>query len=360
MVTLIDRIRAALRRPTSTTAQLADALADARKADVEALAAVERQVAAVAAGYLDPDEKRAAARSRLADLRADAEDSSLVLAEAKRRHAAAVAADEQDRRRAVYAGAKQLADDAALELAKTYPRLAAGMIALLKDLAVAQQSVDAANADLPDGVMPLMDPEMAARGAFGLPGEVVSDEWVEAWGRVDLGVPVDESFRGEIYDCGSGCGKRVVPDHKKGSASMGDPTPNFRRRRFHKIVTREAENGDWPIPIAAALQLPAIRGSGVLWGESFPAVNSAISAVMMGQAEPGAVLARIAEIDAAAVARPVKVERPLRVEYPEYAEVVPFPAEQPMESRAGKPSGVGSRFGASPFAAPGARAGARR
>lgn len=355
---LLDKIRTALRRTVSTLPQLADALTDARKVDADARAAVERQVAAVSAGYLDDDAKRAKARATLADLRADAEDAALVLAEVERRHAAALAEDEQERRRAVYAGAKAQADAAALALAKTYPKLAAGMVAMLKELAEAQQAVAAANVDLPDGAVPLIDPEMSARAVPAELREVTSDEWIEAWGSVEATVPLADEYQAQIYDCGNGWGKRG--HYEGGKQTMGEPKPNYRRRRFRKITYREASTGTYPTPLAATIRLPAARGAGMLWGNPHLMHDPALAAAMLGEGEPGNVLARIADLDAAAVARPVKAERALRVEYPEFAEVVPFPPEQPIDLARVKPPNTGSRFGASPFAKPGARAGARR
>jgi len=353
MPSILDKIRSALKRPTTTSAQLADALADALKADADARSAVERQVEAVAAGYLDDNVQRAAARSKLADLRADAEDATAVLAEVERRHAAALAVDEQGRRCALYDAAKAEADTAALALAKTYPTLARGLVAMLKDLATAQQAVALANSQLPDGALPLVDPEMAARAVPASAREIISEEDVALWSRLDMETPVDAAFQAAIYSLDkadgtpSGWGKR--PD---------DHEACFRLRRFRKVTYHEPTNGDWPLPIAAALQLPAVRGKGMLWGDSHPVYTPGLSMTLIGQAEPAAVLARLAEADAAAVARPVKVERPAKVEWTWLGEAVATP-DKPVAintMRRGQPAGTGSRFGASPFAAPGARA----
>lgn len=354
---LLDTVRAALKRPKSSTDSLSTALVDARKADAEARSAVERQVEAVAAGFLDDDAKRAAARSKLADLRADAEDTAAIMAEVERRHAAAVKADEQDRRRGLYDVAKAEADAAALALSRTYPKLAAGMVAMLKDLAKAQAAVALVNGQLPDGVAALVDPEMAARGVPGSAREIVSEEDVDLWSQLDMETPVDAAFQAGIYSLDkadgtpSGWGRR-----------SGDLEPCYRLRRFRKVTYREPQNGDWPLPLAAALQLPAVRGSGMLWGDSHPVYTPGLSMTLLGQAEPGAVLARLAEVDAAASAKPSKLECPVKVEWTLLGETVATP-DQPIAidtMRRGQPSGTGSRFGASPFSKPGARAGGRR
>lgn len=358
MPSLIDRVRVALKRPASTTEQLAAAVADARQAHADAIAAVEKAQAVVTAGFMDAADKRQSDRDVLARAREAAEDAGLVLAEAERRHAAAVEGEEQSRRRMLYDSAKAEADAAALALSKTYPTLARGMVAMLKDLATAQQAVALVNEQLPDGAAPLVDPEMSARCAAGSPRVVVSDEWIEAWGSVEATVPLSDEYQAGIYDCGNGWGKRGAFDG--GSASMGDPKPNFRRRRFRKVTYREAVPGNYPYALACAIRLPSVRGDAMLWGDDFLVHDPALSAAISGRGEPTTVLANIAQLDAAATALPVTVERAVTVEYPEFAEVVAFPPEQPMESRSSKPSGTGSRFGASPFAAPGARAGGRR
>ena len=355
--TILDSLRSILKKPKPTAQHLAAALVDARTADADVRSAVERQVEAVAAGFLDDDAKRAAARSKLAELRAEAEDAAAIMAEVERRHAAAVEADEQGRRRMLYDSAKVEANAATLALAKTYPKLAAGMVAMLKDLAKAQAAVALVNGQLPDGAALLVDPEMVARGVPGSAREIVSEQDVDLWSQLDMETPVDAAFQAGIYSLDkadgtpSGWGRR-----------SGDLEPCYRLRRFRKVTYREPQNGDWPLPLAAALQLPTVRGSGMLWGDSHPVYTPGLSMTLLGQAEPGAVLARLAEVDAAASAKPSKVERLVKIEWILLGETVATP-DQPIAidiMRRGQPSGTGSRFGASPFSKPGARAGGRR
>ncbi len=359
MPPILDLIRAALKRPKSTTAQLAEALDLARKADTEARAAVDKAVAAVSAGFMDEAAKRQADRNTLAAARESAEDATAVLAEVERRHAAALAIEEEASRRLVYDAAKAQADAAAVALSRAYPKLAAGMISMLKDLAQAQLAVAAANAQLPGGAEPIIDPEMAARCVLGLPREVVSDEWVELWGRYDLDEPVDAVDQSRIYDCGNGWGK-ARPRADGGDLSIGEPQPNYRRRRFHKVVTREPTNGDWPLPLAASLQLPAVRGSGVLLGESHPVYTPGLSMTLLGQAEPAAVLARLADADAVASAKPARTERRVRVEWVEHVDVVPLPEVRVLDTMSRRSQMQAPvRHGSSPMSLPSRGAGRR-
>ena len=187
--------------------------------------------------------------------------------------------------------------------------------------------------------------------------EIVGEEVVDLWSRLDMETPVDEAFQDEIYSLDkadgtpSGWGKRPY-----------DQEACYRLRRFRKVTYREPVNPDWPLPLAAALQLPAVHGSGMLWGDSHPIYTPGLSMTLMGQAEPGAMLARLVEADAAMTATPVEVDRPVKVEWTWLGETVATP-DQPVAiatMRRGQPSGTGSRFAASPFAKPGARADGRR
>ena len=354
---ILDRLRTALKRSNSSTEQLAAAVDDARRAQADATHAVERQVAAVAAGYLDPDAARAAARAKLADLRADAEDADAILAEAERRHAAALDGEEQGRRRGLYESARAEAEAAAADLAKTYPKLSGDLLALLGRLARAQQAVALVNDQLPDGVAPLVDPEMVARGAAGLPREVISDREVEAWSRMDLDTPLDEPFQSQIYDVGEGWGKRG--QYEGGDLSMGEAQALYRLRRFRRVEYRDAVVGELPAPLASSIYLPNIRGTGAAWGEAWGHRSNTSLIGPFGGADHVAVLSRLAEMDSEAVALPAKVERPVKVEWTLLAEVVPQVWERPIDPLRSWEAKTGSRFGASPYATPGARAGRR-
>ncbi len=346
--TILDTIRVALKKPKATADQLGANFDLARRAEADARAAVERQVKIVADGYLDDDATRAAARAKLADLRAAAEDAGLVLAEVERRHAAAVAADEDARRRVVYAAAREKADAATDALRKSYPKAIRDLLGMLRVLAEGQVAAAAANAALPDGAAPIADPEMAVRGIAGQPKEVVSETIVELWSRLDMMTPVDAAFQGGIYDLGEGWGRR--PE---------DLDPCYRLRRFRRVEYRDSVVGNYPTPLAATIRMPHLIGGAMAWGNSHLVYDPAITAVTMGEHEPHVVLGRVAEIEAAASAKPVTAERPLKTEWTLIGDVTPLPAEQPVaDTTSRREQSRPSRFGASPFASP-ARAGRR-
>ena len=331
---LLDRVRAAIRKPAPTTQQLADALDDARRAQADATVDVEKAAAVVAAGFMDVAAKRQADRDVLAKAREAAEDASLVLAEVERRHVAALAADEETRRRDLYDAAKLEADAAAAAIRKDYPRLARDLVAMLGLLARAQQTVAMVNAELPAGAAPLTDPEFAARGVLGLPREVVSEEEVTVWAYIDSFKPAPDEMQASIKGDVKGWGRHG-----------GSHAPHFRRHRFLKRQVRIEMRGEDPRPLASLIQLPAVLGLGFLWE----------LAAGWASMEPSDVLARVAAIDAAAVARPVKIERTVKVEWEHIAEAEAQDVEEVTPDRTRAPAPLGSRFTASPFAAPGSR-----
>lgn len=359
MPTILDTIRATLKKPATTTAQLAAALDQARKAETEAHAAVEAAGAKFEAGVLDADADRQKKRAALFEARTNADDATALRTEAERRHVSALAVDEEARRKLLYQAGAEASTTAAEALAKQYPRLCRELLGILGQLACAQRTVAMANAELPAGAEPIADPEMVARGVPGVPREVISEEVVELWSRHDLLEPVDAPFQGQIYATSHGWGKRGP--YEGGSASLGEAQALYRLRRYRKVTAREPVSGTQPMPLAAALQLPELRSDRMLWGESFPhGVTPAMSRHLSGAAEPDAVIATLSTIEAAAVTKPVKVDRPLSVTFELIGDVVPLPPDQVMETHKSQPLGPRpSKFGASPFA-PGRAAGGRR
>lgn len=329
MPTTIDRVRTVLKRPNPTLQQLADAVADARRAEGDALADVDKIKATVAAGFMDPADKRAKDRASLQAAREAAEDASLMLAEAERRHAAALAADAEAARRVVYEAAKIQAEAAAADLAKLYPKLALDLVALLGRTAKAQQAVAAANADLPAGAAPLADPEIAVRGTPALPREVLSETeqvlWVNELERSPIR-PAPEHLQPLITKAGDGWG--IVPSLVEESLPP-TRTPNFRRYRLMRSEVCDAVPSFSPVPLAGELQLPAIDGRGFLW-ERAP----------YGAPDAGEVLSRIDAIQAEAVAKPPKTIRPVKVEWTDLGEVEPLRLK-PSQAHEGR-----SRFAA--------------
>ena len=305
---LIDKIRAALKRPAPTTAQLADALDDARRAQADATVDVEKAAAVVAAGFMDPAAKRQADRDVLATAREAAEDASLVLAEVERRHAAALEADEQARRMALYTSAKARADEAAADLARSYPDVVKAALKMLQSLAEAQRDVQTANAQLPAGLSAIEDPEHVVRARTYRPPEIVSEVEMVLWTRHDMATPADEPFQSQIQEAAHGWG--IYPGSADGKTTAHDE-PAFLRVRYRRREVRQHVNGSTPAPLAVALRLPDLQGDGLAWGagDIEGHVSPVLMAAMAGQAYPDVVLGKLHELDAATPARS-KVDEP--------------------------------------------------
>lgn len=310
MPSILDTIRGALKKPAPTTAQLAATLEEARRAEAAARTAVTTAAERFEASVLDDDATRQKKRAALSEARTAAEDAALLRGEAERRHAAALDQDEANRCEALYAAGLEASEAAAMMLVREYPRAVSALLALLKQLAEAQQAVATANAALPAGATPVPDPEAAARGTPTLPREIVSDEEVELWSRLDLNEPLDAAFQAGIYDAGRGWGKR-----------KDDLEACYRKRRFRRVEYREATYGSQPSPLVMTLRLPRLNEDRPLWDRPYFEPH-----------DPESVLAALAQIEAEAVAKPVPPVRPLRVAFEILGDVVPLPPPAPSET----------------------------
>lgn len=354
----LDTIRALLRKPTPSVADLAQIVDNAAAV---AAAADERSRVATAALNDNPlanSVDRAKYRDAAAAAHLEAEDAAAILAEAQRRHAAALADAEHARRSAVHEDGRKASDAAVKMIAQEYPAAVEHILSILKRLAEAQRIVAAANADLPADAAQLLDPEMIARGIPGTPREVVADEQIEAWGRFDLDQPVDAAFQSQIYDCGNGWGKRG--HYEGGSHTQGESEPLYRKRRFHKLTTLEGVQASFPLPLAATVRLPNVRGNLMAWGSDHLPHDPGLYAAMAGEAEPAAVLARLADISARKDGPAPKPRRREKVEWVSHEDVVPLPAPQVRtDTTRTQPIAPARKFGASPFT-PGRVAGGHR
>lgn len=278
---------------------------------LEAVRAQERQASsdedtarAARAGLLGDDAALAKNREAIRSAVERREDAALYVVEIEKRLAATLAAEEQERRLRVFTDVTAKSEAAAQKLATNYPKLAGGLIDLLRDLAEAQVAVFAANSSLPEGVAAIPDPELTARCIAGSPREVISETVAERWTRLDQDRPIDDAFAEEIYPVGDGSrGKRV-----------GDVDACYLLARFKRTEYRAAVSGSWALPIAALLRLPALKGDGLLWGFSVdghgydPALAAAANGI-----NPAATLAQIDNQKALRPAPPPL--RPVEVSY---------------------------------------------
>lgn len=120
-----------------------------------------------------------------------------ILEAAEIRHAAAASADAESERQARYDAAATKAEAAAKKLRKDYPKLAGGIRDLLRELAEAEQAVREANAELPEGELPLAGPE-ADRSTPNLYREEVAQEVAMLWTTIDSTQPIADDLQTKV------------------------------------------------------------------------------------------------------------------------------------------------------------------
>lgn len=214
----------------------------------------------------------------------------------------ALARDQDAERRAAYEAAKRMAAAAAAALAAEYPKLADQLVDLLRRVAMAQAAVQASNAALPLGEVPILDPELTVRGYPTEPREMV--------GVTDAG----EEWRYSPHFV------TKVPDHfaehietldgRRGTLRrFGGGFDEVQKVKLQRVTFLEGRAAVCPEPLAATIALPGLRiGEPPLWsGEGIRGL------AWFGAAQPGAdaaaVLKRVAEL-AAARHSPVRDPRP--------------------------------------------------
>jgi hypothetical protein len=204
-----------LRAGKSSVAEIEDALSklniDEMEAAAEKLEEERRHI------LLDGTDKELEdIETKITAANRDVERALATRAELEKRLREAAAAEADSVRLARYRAAKKAGELAAARVAEEYPRHAAGIRDLIRELAEATAAVQLANEDLPAGQEPLPDPEFSARGRVGLPRKIVGEEEVERWYNVSQGSiapealwtkldQMDHERTGVVRDAGYGC-----------------------------------------------------------------------------------------------------------------------------------------------------------
>ena len=178
---LFSGLRAALSAKAPTVAELERAVVEAVKASQRATETAAELRARRRAMLEASDEARAAHKRALAEAEDAAGDAQLYLEALEDRLAEARAAAAEAARRRRYEEAAALSKAATRDLAKQYPDLARGFVALLRQLSEARRAIEAANADLPAGAELLQDPEAVVRDLPALPEQVLKETPVARW-----------------------------------------------------------------------------------------------------------------------------------------------------------------------------------
>ncbi|MER8653445.1 hypothetical protein [Mesorhizobium sp. M0847] len=232
---------------TSTADQLRQTL---DQIDIEGLeAAAEKLEADRRRVLLDgTDKDLEAIETKIAAANRDIERAYAAKAELERRLEAAAITETQQERTVKYDAAKAQADAAAKLLATKYPAIGREFVALLKTLAEAQLAVDLANHNLPDGAVPLVDPEFAMRGRPGQPEKTLKEERVTLW-------------------CYDSPGIQVMPPDKQDEMNRRHPGEDVgsvqgQRRAYRRRLIRRTyvpwQSPQRPVGLAT-IEIPALK-----------------------------------------------------------------------------------------------------
>lgn len=287
MIRAIKHLLGLAAREDAGTDELAPSLPAAEAELAAAQVAQTEAEAAYRASLLTPDE---AASNRLDVARREAGvriERATALIEALRQRLNNAQAREAEAARVLrYEEARQRADDAAAALNEFYPQMAEDLVKLLVVVAEADQMVQAANADRPNGADAIAPVENRVRSLFGSPEEVVHREAIERW--VHVGQVLPGSFdQAAVRATGGGRGRLPV---------QGLPLNDGRQMELRPFVEERffpADFGASPDRLAERLVLPGFRHGDA---DFFRPVDRP----HQGTVQPGDVLARIAMLRAQA------------------------------------------------------------
>jgi hypothetical protein len=208
-----------------------------------ALASIDVEAMEAAAEQLEEDRRRVLVEGNDKDVDAveakitlanrDIERAIAAKAELERRLEKAASAETENARKARYKAAKAKSKQAA-DRVKEYSVHAKAIADLIRLLAEATVAVQAANADLPAGAEPLLDPEFAARGLPGLPAKTIAEEEVTLWYRVGREEIVADVVAKKLDDMDRHSGRNGVLNVASGNEVWPGryETRKFIRREF--------------------------------------------------------------------------------------------------------------------------------
>jgi hypothetical protein len=252
----ISRLLGFLRNPApkSSVADFEAALREASRELVEARDLLTRTQADYAEARLDADPKTTrGAKDKIiaAEVLLDRAESVVELA--TQRLAEAREADAEAERKRAFATAKRLSKSAAESL-RSYGEHAAAIKHIIHQIALADQAIAAANADLPAGADRLPFPEQVARGLPGEPAETISVEYGKPhWRYVDHTIGegvVEPSFIAKIEKTAPGRGTLEL--RRDGVTRRVDVI----LRREKRTTIREHRGSFVPISLARTVELP--------------------------------------------------------------------------------------------------------
>lgn len=193
--------------------KMAPSVAALEQLEVDAQKAVEAARAKLAeleqgrvAAVLGGDQARLEHRERARTAEDDLKDAEVALAAIMKRLEQAREEAQEAERKQRYTEAQAKRDDAVQALRTNYPRLAAELADLLRQIAEADALVERANAALPNGAAPLPEVENVRDKAY-TPEKIVGERTLVRWCFPGATSPLPESAK--IRDDGNGRGMLI-------------------------------------------------------------------------------------------------------------------------------------------------------
>ena len=279
---VFEKLRAALKAPAATSADLHKAIAAAADLADAAVADRARLSDQRADMLVASDSERTRWKAALAEADERQADAGAFAVALTQRLSAVEQAEDQARRAEVYARAKAQAAAAAKTIQRDYQQHAAKVLGVLRTLAEAQLAVDAANAMLPVGAAPIDDVELTARGRPAQPRRDLRSSTIELWCFAGTWDPVSAEAQDRAVKKKDARGYlNPAPPHLVGKA-VGASNAEIDRRKFKRIEYLPAS--EWRVPPSLfALNLPGVFTPAISspFGTDLTAVVAAIDAALV-------------------------------------------------------------------------------
>lgn len=182
---------------------------------------------------------------------------------------------------------------------EAYNRAGAIIAAIIRKQAIAQQLIDIANADLPEGESRLHDAENYTRTIFGQPERTLSDDLSELWAKAGTGGRkiLEEDQQRLVHDNRDGTGVLQIGSGRSGHQS---PVEKYRYRRLELLVGQMTNR---PEPLWKSVNLPGFRA------DDPPAFEAPIETVLSASG----VLAHLDRLAAASRRSPAQERTEIRL-----------------------------------------------
>lgn len=212
--------------------------------------AVREAETALRAAIVDGDASAIAkAETAVSEARKAVEHAAIRLEGLRERHADLKASEDLDNRRRIYDAAIRDNAKDRKELEALYRRMGEDAERAFAIANKASQRTYLANASLPDGAEPLVDPDTSLRVVPGLPEEIVSERTAEVWCHLGSWRRIPEGTPVSVHAHNPNLGIAQRP---------GAPSHDVERRAFRIVRFRPAVRHEYAEPLETALRIPSL------------------------------------------------------------------------------------------------------